>query len=613
MMSYKRSKDCRPVEGTNICNYFKVRHGNVEEAFGQAHRVFSDRYTSHAVNHAPMEVHAALAQMTGNKLTVWTHNDAPYRCRRELSEGFGLPKSSLRIISLPMGGGFGGKGGLNAEPIAGLLAVHAKGRPVRVVFTREEVFTSTMNRHSTVNYVETAVDRDGRLLGRQVKVYWDTGAYAEKGPTVCTNAGYSAAGPYRIPNVQIDSLCVYTNNPVAGAFRGYGIPQVTWASECQLDEIAHELGLDPLEFRLRNALREGDISPTGEKLISVGVRDSLLAAAEAIGWGAPKQPRRGQGIAVMCKGGAAGYGSSSAFLKINEDGTVQVISSSVEAGQGAQTMLTQVVADSLGVDPGQVSLATPDTDLTPYDRSTTASRTTFCMGMAVKRAAEDVKAQLLDLGAKELEAAREDLELVHGEVCVIGSPGQSVAIGRLAHEINGERAILGRGEYHVEEIAPLDAETGQSARPVPFWMYGAQAAEVEVDEETGQVRVLRLVAAHDVGKAINPMTCVQQLEGAMAMGLGCALTEEIVLEKGKTLNPTFLDYRICSALDIPELKAHLVEVFHPDGPFGAKGVGEPALAPTAAAIANAVRDAIGIRFKALPLTPEAVWLQLRDP
>ena len=611
MMTYRRDKSCLPVEGTNICHHFRLRRGSVEEAFSKAHRVFTDRYSSHAVHHAPLEVHAAMAQTSGDKLTVWTHNDAPYRCRRELAAAFGLPMTRLRVTSLPMGGGFGGKGGLNAEPLAALLALHAGGRPVRVLFTREEVFTSTMMRHPTVHELRTGVTEDGLLLGREIKVYWDTGAYTEKGPTVATNAGYSAGGPYRIPHVHIDSLCVYTNNPVAGAFRGYGIPQVTWASECQIDEIARVLGLDPLEFRLRNAHREGDISPTGESLKSVGVLESLRAAAESIGWTEPKTPGTGRGIAAMNKGGAAGYGSSSAFVKINEDGTVQALSSSIEVGQGAQTVLTQIVAEVLGVDPAQISLAVPDTDVTPYDRSTTASRTTFSMGLALQRAAADARTQILAMGADVLEAAPEDIELKGGQVTVTGSPERTLSLGRLVFGIRGERAVVGRGEYHMEDVTPLDPETGQGSRPVPFWMYGAQAAEVEVDHETGEVRVLRLVAAHDVGRAINPMNCLQQLEGALAMGLGCTLIEEVTLEEGKFLNPTFVDYHMCSTLDVPSLTARLVEVPHPDGPFGAKGVGEPALAPTAAAIANAIRDAVGVRFKDLPLSPEAVWAALR--
>ena len=478
---------------------------------------------------------------------------------------------------------------------------------MRVLFTREEVFTSTLMRHPTVHELRTGITADGLLLGREIRIYWDTGAYTEKGPTVATNAGYSAGGPYRIPHIHIDSYCVYSNNPVAGAFRGYGIPQVTWASDCQMDEIARELGLDPLEFRLRNAQREGDTSPTGETLKSVGVIESLRSAAKSIGWNEPKVPGRGKGIAAMNKGGASGYGSSSAFLKVNEDGTIQALTSSVEVGQGAQTILIQIIAEELGVDPTQVSLATPDTDVTPYDRSTTASRTTFSMGLALQRASCDVKNQIIDMATDFFEVSPEDIEIVGGHIKVVGSPEQTLSLGQLIFETQGEGAILGRGEYHMEDVTPLDPETGQGSKPVPFWMYGAQAAEVEVDEETGQVRILRLIAAHDVGRAINPKNCEQQLEGAMAMGLSCTLIEEIMLEEGKLLNPTFVDYHICSALDVPQLMSQLVEVPHTEGPFGAKGVGEPALAPTAAAIANAIRDAVGIRFKDLPLSPEVIW------
>jgi carbon-monoxide dehydrogenase large subunit len=612
MMTYVRDNAGRPVAGTNICTYFRLRRGDIEEAVSKADRVFTDRYFSHPVQHVPIEVNAAMAQETGGKLVVWTHNDAPYRCRRDLAAAFDIPMTKLRVTSLPVGGGFGGKGGLNAEPLAALLALHADGRPVGVVYTREEVFTATLIRHATVQYLKTAVTRDGLLLGREIRVYWDTGAYTEKGPTVATNAGYSSAGPYRIPHLKIDSYCVYTNNPVAGAFRGYGMPQVTWASERQMDDIARALGIDPLEIRLRNAFVEGDLSSTGETLRSVGVRESLRSAAEAIGWETPKPPGRGRGIAAMHKGGATAYAASSAFLKINEDGTVQVLTSSMEVGQGAHTVLTQIAAAELGLDPDRIHLATPDTDVTPYDRSTTSSRTTFSMGLAVQKAAADAKGQILELGAKVLEAAPEDLALDGDRVSVSGSPERSISLGRLVFGARGERPILGRGEYHMDDATPLDPETGQGTRPVPFWMYGAQAAEVEVDVETGSVKVLRLVAAHDVGRAVNPKTCEQQLEGALAMGLGCTLIEEVLLDEGKFLNPTLVDYHICSTLDVPDLTARVVEVPHPDGPFGAKGVGEPALAPTAAAIANAVCDAVGIPFNNLPLTPEVVWAALRE-
>ncbi|MFQ5913882.1 MAG: xanthine dehydrogenase family protein molybdopterin-binding subunit [Nitrospinota bacterium] len=612
MMDYTRDRASHPVAGTNICNHFKLRRGDTGRVFASAHRVFTDRFHTHPVQHAQMEVHAAVAQKVGSKATLWTHNDSPYRCRRDLADAFRLSMANLRVISLPAGGGFGGKGGLNAEPLALALAFHTRGRPVRAAFSREEVFTSTLLRHPTIVDIKTAVTRDGLLLGREIRIFWDTGAYAEKGPTISMNSGYSGAGPYRVPNVKIDSLCVYTNNPVAGAFRGYGIPQVTWASEGQMDIIAHELGIDPLELRMRNAVVEGDLSATGETLRSVGLRESLSAVAESIGWNAPKPPGRGRGIAAMHKGGATAYAASSAFLKVNEDGTVHVLSSSLEVGQGAHTVLTQIAAEELGVQPEDVCLVSPDTDLTPYDRSTTSSRTTFAMGLAVQRAAADAKAQLLQLGAEVLEAPVEDIEVKEDVVSVRGLPERSLPVGRLTFGAHGERPIVGRGEYHMEDATPLDPETGQGARPVPFWMYGAQAAEVEVDEETGQVRVLRLAAAHDVGRAINPKGCEQQLDGALAMGLSCSLIEEVVLDNGRFVNPNFLDYRICASLDVPPLTSRIVEAPHPDGPFGAKGIGEPALAPTAAAIANAVYDAVGIRLKNSAIHPEAVLAALKE-
>jgi carbon-monoxide dehydrogenase large subunit len=379
--------------------------------------------------------------------------------------------------------------------------------------------------------------------------------------------------------------------------------------------VARELGMDPLEVRLRNAVEEGSESVLGEVLHSVGVKECLRKAADALDWTAPRVPGRGRGIACMHKSTGTPT-SSAAFVKLNEDGTVTMLSSSVEMGQGATTVLAQIVAEELGVKPEHIRVVAPDTDVTPYDRSTTSSRTTFHAGNALRAAARDARQQMLEVAADLLEAAAGDLELRDERVWVKGSPDHFVPFSKLWKSgmyARGQYPILGRGAYSTSAIYdPLDPVTGRSKRATAFWMYAAQAAEVEVDLETGKVTVLRLTAAHDMGRAINPQTCRQQIEGALVMGLGQALFEQLVIDQGRPLNPSFIDYKIPCTLDIPQLEAILVEAEHDEGPFGAKGLGEPGLAPTAAAIANAIFDAIGVRMRDLPITAERVMRALRE-
>ncbi|MBI3078383.1 MAG: xanthine dehydrogenase family protein molybdopterin-binding subunit [Deltaproteobacteria bacterium] len=601
-----------PVPGTNIANHFKIRWGDVARGFAEADEVFEDTYSTGMVQHAAIEPHACTAQVdpTG-RITVWSHNDAPHRARKELADALGLPLSQVRFVNCYAGGNFGSKGGLKTEPTAVALALRLKGKPVKVVWSREEVFTSTIVRHPTVVTVKTGVTRDGRLVAREVRAIYDTGAYAEKGPTVCRQGGHTASGPYNIPHVKVDAYCVYTNKPIAGAFRGYGIPQVAWAYECHMDAIAERLGIDAVDLRLRNCLQEGDVTCTGQRLHSVGLKESVIRAAEAIGWQKPKVPGRGRGLACVHKNTKT-PSSSGAFIKLEEDGSVSVLTSAAEVGQGARTVLAQIAAEALGVPLDRISMAMADTDFTPYDASSTSSRTTFHVGNAIALAAQDVHQQLRQIAADLLEANPEDLVAGDGRVYVKGSPERALTYSQALKKTMGAGAsILGRGFYYPKDATGMDNETGYGENPSVFWMYCAHAAEVEVDRETGQVRVLKLVAAHDVGKAINPQMCEQQIEGGVLTGLGTTLYEWMILKDGKVLNPNFADYRLPTAMEQPEVIPILVETPHRDGPFGAKGVGEVTLGPTSAAIANALYDAIGVRIRDLPITPEKVLQALR--
>ena len=609
-----------PVPGTNICNHFKLRKGDPERGFNESDLVLEDTYRSHMVQHAHLETHAAIAQVdSSGKILIWSNTQTPYFNRKALAKSLNLPLNQVRVMVTTLGGGFGGKSYLKAEPICVALALKSKGRPVKLVFTREEEFGVAPVRHPTIIRCKTGMKKDGTWLAQETELIFDTGAYADIGPRVCRNAGFSAAGPYQVPNVRIDSYCVYTNHPIGGAFRGFGIPQVSWAIESHLDVMAEKLGLDPVEVRLKNAVEEGSLSVTGQVLHSVGLKETLRQAAEKIGWRKTSGPYRGKGIACMHKSTVT-PSSSAAFVKLNEDASVTLLCSAVEMGQGSSTILAQIASEELGIPVEKISMVRPDTDVTPYDMASVSSRSTFFVGNAVRRAAADAREQLLQIAAEILEANPQDLVIEAGKVMVRGVPEKAIPIAELplgeAFYVGAKgrgrgRPVLGRGSFTVEDATPLDRETGQGKNPSAFWMYATQAAEVEVDPRSGRVKVLRISSAHDVGKSIHPVAIEGQIQGALVMGVGTALFEEMELEKGRVKNPSFAEYKLPSALDAPEMIPIIVEELHAQGPYGAKGLGEPALAPTAAAIANAIYAAVGVRVKDLPITPEKILEGLR--
>jgi carbon-monoxide dehydrogenase large subunit len=609
-----------PVPGTNICNHFKLRKGDPERGFKESDLVLEDTYRSHMVQHAHLETHAAIAQVdSSGKILIWSNTQTPYFNRKALAKSLNLPLNQVRVMVTTLGGGFGGKSYLKAEPICVALALKSKGRPVKLVFTREEEFGVAPVRHPTIIRCKTGMKKDGTWLAQETELIFDTGAYADIGPRVCRNAGFSAAGPYQVPNVRIDSYCVYTNHPIGGAFRGFGIPQVSWAIESHLDVMAEKLGLDPVEVRLKNAVEEGSLSVTGQVLHSVGLKETLRQAAEKIGWRKASGPYRGKGIACMHKSTVT-PSSSAAFVKLNEDASITLLCSAVEMGQGSSTILAQIASEELGIPVEKISMVRPDTDVTPYDMASVSSRSTFFVGNAVRRAAADAREQLLQIAAEILEANPQDLVIEAGKVMVRGVPEKAIPIAELplgeafyagAKGRGRGRPVLGRGSFTVEDATPLDRETGQGKNPSAFWMYATQAAEVEVDPRSGRVKVLRISSAHDVGKSIHPVAIEGQIQGALVMGVGTALWEEMELEKGRVKNPSFAEYKLPSALDAPEMIPIIVEELHAQGPYGAKGLGEPALAPTAAAIANAIYAAVGVRVKDLPITPEKILEGLR--
>lgn len=612
-------KTAQQKESTNICNHFKLRHGDVEAGFAQADYIFEDVYTSQTTQHCHLEPHATIAQVhKDGRIEVISSTQNPSVIREALAQMYRLPMSKVRVVAPPLGAGYGAKTYPKLEPLTVALAKKA-GRPVKLVLTREEVFL-TLTRHANVFRLKTGVTKDGRIVARKSEIYWDTGSYADIGPRTIKNGGYASVGPYRIPNAQVDSYCVYTNKPPAGAFRGYGIPQVCWAYEQQMDDIAERLGIDRVEIRRINALREGDQFVTGETMHAIPVVEAVEAVADYLKLdeeidktaGDPTGvKRRGRGLACMMKSTMT-PSLSSAIVKLEEDGSVTVLSSSVEMGQGASTLLRQIAAELLQVPVTRVKLVLADTDVTPYDQSTSSSRTTFSMGNAVKLACLEIEKQLLEIASDALEVAADDLVLEDGHVMVKGSPDRKKSYEDLMRHRFGSRigTLIGRGEFKTD--GGLDPETGQG-KASAFWFSGAGGCEVEVDTETGQVTVLDYVAVVNAGKAINPLSCEGQIEGSVITGLGHTFYEHLIFDYGQAINPNFLDYQLPSTFELPKkMTSIMLESPHKEAPFGAIGVGETAISTVSPAIANAIYDAVGIRIHDLPITPEKVLKALAE-
>jgi CO/xanthine dehydrogenase Mo-binding subunit len=518
------------------------------------------------------------------------------------------------VIVPTLGGGFGAKGSLRLEPLASLLAAKAR-RPVKITLERAEEFV-TVTKHAASIRLKTGVAADGRLLAREITAYFDTGAYADVGPIVARNAGLAMGGPYRLPHVKIDSYSVWTNAVPAGAFRGFGVSQGTWAYESQMDLIAERLGIDPLELRRMNLLRDGDRFATGEELSDLHYDELLDRSAASINWsrddarwlrpiGASSaaegsgSKRRGKAVTAVIKSTVT-PSTSTAQARLNEDGSLHVLTSSVEMGQGVRTVLAQLAAEAADLPVEQVFVSEPDTDLTPYDQQTSSSRSTYSMGSAVVLAVRDVRRQLLELAAEQLEVAVEDLRPRQGRLEVSGAPGRSVGYDEVVRRARRGN-LLGQG--HLVTEGGLDPATGQGIGSA-HWHHATAACEVEVDIATGKVEVLKLNTSVFAGRAVNPRLCELQSEGSAFFGLGQALFEEMLYDDGQVVNRNLADYMIPSFEDVPrEVGSALVE--HA-GAGEIHGIGETTLPPIMPAIANAVYNAVGVRIVDLPLTPEKV-------
>ncbi len=593
----------------NIQHNVVIFNGDVEAGFASAYKIFENTYRVQPVSPSAMEPHQCVAEYNGGRLTVWSSTQMPFFLRQHLAEVLGLKEKQIRILKTTTGGRFGSGMDMHAlDPICCLLAQRTR-RPVKIIYNREEEFLSARIRHPARLTFKTGVSKEGKLLSIDVKCTLDNGAYSSMGLGVASVLGQNAMSLYRVPNMRYEAKIVYTNNPYGGAFRGYGNPQGTFAMERQMDIMAKGLGMDLLEFRKINGNRPGDETILGQKITSCGFVDCIDAAARAIEFHKVRPDYHGVGLTDLFHvgGGARVHGNNDgcgAYVKIEDDASVSVIVGGQEIGQGYVTVMAQIAAEVLGVTYDDVKVFNTDTDVMPFDIGSHGSRSTFVGGNAVKLASLDAREKLLKYGAEFFEARPEDLEMADGKIWVKGSPARNASIADIVrsgkYRRKGEQ-ILGTGYYDPPSEEPDRQGRGNKSGAYAF---GAQAVEVSVDPETGEVTILRMVAAHDIGKALNPRALEGQIEGSLAQGLGYALTEEMVFsENGKVLNPNFRDYLLPTAPDMPPLVPILVETNDPEGPFGAKGIGECGLVPTAPAIVNAICNAIGAELFELPVTP----------
>jgi CO/xanthine dehydrogenase Mo-binding subunit len=583
---------------TNVALDFHLRRGDVDAAFAAADHVFDHTFRTQQVMHTPLEPIVSVAEPEHDSITIHTASQSPSFVRIEVARLLGWPENRVRVRTALLGGGFGAKLYIKLEALVTALALLAR-RPVKIALTMEEQFF-TITKHATTVRIQTAVTTDGRITGRKCEVWWNGGAYADIGPRVTQKSGFTASGPYDIDNVSIDSYAVYTNLPPAGAFRGFGIPQVVWPYESQADIIARALRIDPVQFRRQNILREGRPHATGTPMHDAAIDLVLERVAQRMQWNEPFERgagslRRGRGIGIGFKALVAPT-TSVAMVNLGGDGSCIIYSSTVDMGQGSDTAMALIAGEVLGIAAEKIKVVHPDTDVTPYDMATLGSRSTFHMGHAVRLAAEDARQQMRAL-AEELGMSAEGV----------------INAGTLLRKKYGMPAgnIVGTGSFIPSYTSP-DHETGQSPNITPNWMVGGCGVEVEVDTETGHFRLVRFENVVDCGTPINPKVVESQISGAAIMQLGLSLFERMEFdENGQLRNGSFAEYKIPGIHDIPDnIGRETVDSYQGNGPFGAKGVGESATFGVASAIAEAIEDAVGVRLTSLPLTPEAVYRAL---
>jgi carbon-monoxide dehydrogenase large subunit len=622
--AYKVANFIFPQPGSNVSEHFKLRRGDTEAAWKDCAAIVEGTFRLPQIQHVPIEPHIAVGQWDASgQVTLWTGSQSPFAQRDLIAQSLDIPHGSLRVVSPYVGGGFGGKAGISMEVCAVVMARAVMGSPVKLRMTREEEFIGTSVRQSLVANTKIGCDSEGNLLAMETEYYFGGGAYNDYGVNIARAAGYSCTGPYLIPNVKGDSYCVYTNQPIGSAMRGFGMPEIHWGIEQIMDQLAEKIGMDPAEFRRRNCVKSGAIILTGMEMPPVDLVACIDKATTAVRWGQPEKAsapnkRRGKGIAIMWKAPAMPPNpGSAAVVRFNEDATVNVSIGAQDLGQGAFTAMAQIAAQALGIPYEWVRVSIPvDTKYSPYEWQTVASRITWSTGNAVKAAAEDAKRQILEVVADHWGEKPEDLDIKDGVVFSYRSEEEQPLKGMVIYGLPNENfegwkggPIVGQGRFMPTYVTNLDFETGQGTRAVVHYTVGAQAVDLEVDTETGEIEILKIASVYDVGKAINPDLILTQIEGGAVHGMSSAFEALKFDDKGRPLNPSLVDYRIATAPDIPrEIHGDFVETPLDDGPWGARGVGEHVMVPTAPAMANAICDALGIRFTELPISAEKIYM-----
>jgi CO/xanthine dehydrogenase Mo-binding subunit len=606
----------------NVAMRWDFDHGDVAAAEAEAAVIVEGRYSSPQAAPAAIETHVVIAAFDPDgHLTVWSPVHMVFMYRKELADCLGLDWQQITIIQPPVGGSFGGKIDIDPHDFITVMLARKARRPVRLVLSREDEFIGTRTRQPIHFKLRTGADAEGKLLFRDAEIVSDNGAYNSWGSHAMLVAMNTITSMYRVPASRVRCAVTYTNKNYGGSVRGFGNPQATFAVEQQMEELADALGIDPMDVRLRNANQSGDVTPQGMEITSCGLTECLQIVREQSGWderrGKLRERNRGLGAAayIHVGGGARIYGSDGcgAMVKVDDSGQVTLISGSSELGQGSETALAMIVAEEMHVPLEAVHVINSNTDVKPWDVGVHASRTTFVAGNAARMAAADARDQLLETAAELLEAPADRLRIVDGTVEVVDDPERRMDYARLVR-----RRLLREHGSVVMATAfydpPTEMQKEYRGNISAAYGFGAHVAEVEVDPDTGMVRLLNLWTAHDVGRAINPMLCEGQIEGGAAMGIGLALSEEIVIFDGRIAAPNLHDYGLPTALDVPRIVVNLVETIDPLGPFGAKGIGEGGIIPPAAAIANAIADATGIRPREYPMRPWKVkgWIDTQE-
>ena len=573
--------------------------GDIEQGFAESDLIFEHTFTTQLMHQAYLEPHACVVEIdAAGRVQVWANNKGPFMLREQLSAVWDLPQEQIRVNPTSIGGDFGGKGSFMDIPLCYYLA-QASGRPVKMVMDYIQELMAGNPRHPGIITLKTGMKKDGRIWARQARTVFNSGAYGAFKPRVHLRGADHSGGPYRIPHVHIDSYMVYTNNIPCGHMRAPAKPQVTFAVESHMDMIARELGLDPYEFRMLNVLRDGDANPVGEKWLNVRAEDALRQAAETAGWHNPKtKPYTGRGISISDQ--PPGSGQSSAEVTMDADGKATLLMSLWDTGTGAHTVLRQVVAETLTIPVEDVGVIIQDTDAVAFESGPGGSRVTYTSGQSTLGAAEDLRDRLTLLAAEYMGSSADSVTLQSGQFIAGDGPASGANASRsMSLRDVAAQAVTSLGE-------PLTGQKTYTAPPSEYTSYCAQVAEVEVDPETGEVTVTKLITAHDVGTVLNPLTHQGQIEGGVIQGLGYALMEEMETEGGRISTLSLGDYKIPTIKDIPELVTVLLEPAGGPAPFDSKGIGESSNTPVAGAIANAVYDAIGVPITQLPITAERV-------